>query len=252
MPCKRCAVLVAASAALIAASGCAAHASGSGNDAPRSAAGASQPGASARTRELVASAPPSLAIPASPRECYDQLWHAGVTFELIDPATTPGVVSPLRLKSRLGGVAVGSRGQRAINEIIDCRLALRLLAWAPSLRHAGVWRIDHFSIYRRGALTPHHHVSAHAHALAIDAARFHLVGGEVIDVLSDWEERDRGGEPCPERPQEAWPSRWLRGVVCDAVRQGLFQVVITPHRDAAHGNHVHLELRPDVDWTYVR
>jgi hypothetical protein len=27
--------------------------------------------------------------------------------------------------------------------------------------------------------------------------------------------------------------------------------VLTPHHDRAHQNHVHLELVPDVDWTYV-
>jgi hypothetical protein len=44
----------------------------------------------------------------------------------------------------------------------------------------------------------------------------------------------------------------MRGVVCDAVARGLFDVVLTPHHDDAHGNHVHLEVKPDVNWTYVR
>jgi len=28
--------------------------------------------------------------------------------------------------------------------------------------------------------------------------------------------------------------------------------VLTPHHDRAHQNHVHLELVPDVPWSYVR
>jgi hypothetical protein len=44
----------------------------------------------------------------------------------------------------------------------------------------------------------------------------------------------------------------MRGVICAAVQRDLFQVVLTPHHDAAHANHVHLEIRPGVDWTYVR
>jgi hypothetical protein len=175
-----------------------------------------------------------------------------VTFEVVPPDSAPGVRSPLRLRSDIGGVAITPRRPSRVHEIIDCRLALRLLAWAPKLRRAGVFRLEHYSIYRPGARTPRRRVSGHAHALAIDAARFHLVTGAVVDVLSDWEDRERGEDPCLGRPDEAWPSRLLRGVVCDAVAQGLFDVVLTPHHDAAHGNHLHLELKPDVDWTYVR
>jgi hypothetical protein len=40
--------------------------------------------------------------------------------------------------------------------------------------------------------------------------------------------------------------------VCQAVENSLFQVVLTPHHDRAHENHVHLELKPEVSWTYVR
>jgi hypothetical protein len=28
--------------------------------------------------------------------------------------------------------------------------------------------------------------------------------------------------------------------------------VLTPHYNRAHENHVHLEIKPEVDWTYVR
>ena len=44
----------------------------------------------------------------------------------------------------------------------------------------------------------------------------------------------------------------LRGTVCDAIERSLFHVVLTPHHDKAHQNHVHLELKPSKDWTYVR
>jgi hypothetical protein len=87
--------------------------------------------------------------------------------------------------------------------------------------------------------------------MAIDAARFHIAGGQVLDVDRDWDERERGGDPCPVRPNEPASSQLLRRVVCDAVAEDLFQVVITPHHDRAHQDHVHLELVPDVDWSYV-
>ena len=99
-----------------------------------------------------------------------------------------------------------------MHAILDCRLALALLSWAPALRQAGVVRLEHYSIYRPQARTQREgRVSGHARGLAIDAARFHLDNGEVLDVLTDWEDRERGSAPCPRRPDESWPSRLLRG-----------------------------------------
>lgn len=193
------------------------------------------------------------AASTSPGDCYSQLAQQGVAFETVPPEQAPGVQMPLRLQGPVGGVVVGSRTGRPVNEILDCRLAMMLLAWAPTLHQAGVTGIEHFSMYRPGARTARKHkVSGHALGLALDAARMRLSNGAVVEVLSDWEEREHGGAPCPDRPYEAWPSRLLRDVVCDAVARGLFQVVLTPHHDKAHGNHVHLEVKPDVNWTYVR
>ncbi len=190
----------------------------------------------------------------SPETCYAALEAAGVAFARVAPDQARGVQMPLRLRGPIGGVSVVARGsKRPLHAVLDCRLALALLAWAPTLRQAGVTRIEHISIYRPGArVHGSGHVSGHAHALAIDAARFDLSNGTSLDVENDWEERDLGSPPCPRRPEEAWPSRLLRTVVCDAVRRNLFQIVITPNGDRAHENHVHLERKPEVSWTYVR
>jgi hypothetical protein len=207
--------------------------------------GGAQPGVQARAHAWAAH--------TSTNDCYGELARRGVAFETVPPTEAPGVQMPLRLRGPVGGIAVGSRAHRQVHEILDCRLAMMLVAWAPTLQHAGVTGIEHFSMYRPGARTPRKRkVSGHARGLALDAARMRLSNGAVIEVQSDWEERERGGEPCPDRPYEAWPSRLLRNVVCDAVARGLFQVVLTPHHDKAHQDHVHLEVKPDVDWTYVR
>jgi hypothetical protein len=188
----------------------------------------------------------------NPDACYSALERAGVAFSRVPAAQARGVQMPLRLRGPIGGVAVVSREKRPLYAILDCRLALSLLSWAPTLRQAGVTSIEHYSIYRPGArVGGSGHVSGHARGLAIDAARFHLDNGTVLDVLTDWEERDHR-PPCPRRPEEAWPSRLLRGVVCEAIHRNLFQIVVTPNRDKAHDNHVHLERKPEVSWTYVR
>jgi hypothetical protein len=185
--------------------------------------------------------------------CFTALQSAGVAFERVASADAMGVDTPARLLGPLGGVEVVARGPEQTHTILDCRLALALLSWTPALRQAGVVRLEHYSIYRPRARTPRAgRVSGHARGMAIDAARFHLRSGDVLDVLTHWEDRDRGDAPCPERPDESWGSRLLRGVVCNAIDSHLFQVVLTPHHDRAHENHVHLEVRPDVDWSYVR
>lgn len=191
----------------------------------------------------------------APGTCYAKLDDAGVRYERVDSDKARGVQYPTRLQGPVGGVEIVQHDRRAPNHqaILDCRLALAVLTWAPSLRRAGVRRIEHYSMYRPGArVGGSGKRSGHSSGMALDAARFHLENGQVVDVLTDWEDRDRGDAPCPRRDDEAWQSRLLRGLVCEAVDRNLFQVVITPHHDRAHENHVHLELRPEVDWTYVR
>jgi hypothetical protein len=67
-------------------------------------------------------------------------------------------------------------------------------------------------------------------------------------VETDWTDKRRGVPPCPPREDEAEPQRVLRELVCEAVASDIFQVVLTPHHDEHHQNHVHLELRGDVSW----
>jgi hypothetical protein len=188
-----------------------------------------------------------------PSDCYEALRQADIHFETIDADAAKGVALPLRLTGPVGGVEFVSSDHNPTHAILDCRLALALRDWAMDLRKAGVRRVEHYSMYRPGAhVASDGRVSGHAHGLAIDAARFTLNDGEVLDVLSDWEGRERGASPCPMRPDEAGGSRLLRGLTCEAVDEKLFQVIITPHHDKAHQNHVHLERKPEVDWTYVR
>lgn len=187
------------------------------------------------------------------RECRRLLERSSVSYEAVPDDAAPHVYEPVYLLSPLSGVSFGPKNGLTEQGMVDCRLAVALLAWAPILQDAGVVKVEHYSTYRPGArIARSSRSSGHARALAIDAARFHLEDGRVLDVDADWDERERGGDPCKERRREDQAGRLLRGVVCEAVQRGLFQVVLTPHHDRAHQNHVHLELVPDVDWTYVR
>jgi hypothetical protein len=188
-----------------------------------------------------------------PGACHRALDAAGVRFEILARAEAPGVAWPIRLRGPVRGVMFEASDKDPTHAILDCRLALSLLTWAPDLRRAGVRRVEHYSMYRPGArVGGDGAVSGHAHGLAIDAARFTLENGAVLDVLDDWEGRKRGQSPCPIRRDESLGSRLLRKVTCAAIDDKVFQVVLTPHYNKAHNNHVHLERKPEVDWTYVR
>lgn len=185
--------------------------------------------------------------------CHDLLRTRGVSFEPVAAAEAEGVVSPIRLTGPVGGIPFVHGGRSDRYAILDCRLAIALLGWAPALAASGIERVEHMSIYRPGARVRRTgETSGHAAGTAIDAARFLRADGSVLEVERDWTDKARGAEPCRPREDEAEPQRTLRRLVCDAVEADLFQVVVTPHANARHSNHVHLEIRPDVDWTHVR
>jgi hypothetical protein len=181
----------------------------------------------------------------TPEQCEARLSALGIAFE---PAPeVPGVRAPVRLRGPLAGIAIEGRA-----DVLDCRLALALATWSSALRARGVRALRSLSVHRPGAhVAGSRRVSGHAHALAIDVGALELDDDTTIDVLEGWEARAAGADPCGEYP-ESERSTLLRSAVCAAVEADLFQIVLTPHHDRAHQNHVHLELVPDVPWSYVR
>jgi hypothetical protein len=187
-------------------------------------------------------------------ECIALLDGASVAVERLDAETYSGVEMPIRLAGPIDGVTVALRGHDELHAVLDCRLAVSLLAWAPTLRAQGITRLEHYSTYRPGSRTGRtQKPSGHSRGLAIDAARFTFADGRMLDVLDSWGAREHGVDPCArDHDPGAAEDQTLRELVCDAIARNLFTVVLTPHHDKAHENHVHLELVPGVDWTYVR
>lgn len=194
------------------------------------------------------------ALALSIEECLSLLEDAGVAVERLDPEQHAGVEMPVRLNGPIDGVTVALRGHDPTHAVLDCRLAVVLLSWAPTLRAQGITRLEHYSIYRPGARTGRKRKpSGHSRGLAIDAARFHYADGRMLDVLEDWGAQEHGADPClGDLDADSTEDRTLRELVCDAIARELFTVVLTPHHDKAHDNHVHMELVPEVSWTYVR
>jgi hypothetical protein len=201
--------------------------------------------------------PPGRSIGSLSREgCMEILTANDVDAAWV--ADADGAEMPVRLDSPIRGVTVEHRGRSETHAIIDCRLVVATLAWSPYLRQAGVSRLVHYSVFRPGAVVRGtRSTSGHASAMAIDVGIFELDDGRTLDVVEVWTDRRRDLSTCPAPPlllgvdAEPVDQALLRGLVCQAVRDELFQVVLTPHHDDAHRNHVHFEVRPDVDWTIV-
>lgn len=168
--------------------------------------------------------------------CLERLDAAGVSYRRV---ALEDVESAIAVES-IGGVEIEGR--------LDCRLASAILAWAPELRARGIRGLRAISIHRPNArVAGSGRISGHAHALAIDLGAVRLDDGREIDVLNGWTDRARGVDPCASGLEDP-----LRGAICAAIEAELFQIVLTPHHDAAHANHVHLEVVPSVRWSYVR
>lgn len=180
--------------------------------------------------------------------CFQALRVQTVAFQRLDGDHMPDVRLPIRLQSALAGVEIHGGTVPRITDTLDCRLAGALLRWAPDLRRAGVTQIDHYSMYRRNSRKRRTgHISAHAYGMAIDVAKLHLHDGSVLSVLDDWGDRRRGANPCAFRLLEDRAARRLRHLVCRAADRQLFNMILTPHYDQDHQNHVHMELAVDRD-----
>jgi len=144
--------------------------------------------------EPVAPPPPRVSVPRdrsvaslSRDTCLGMLRAHDVPFHRLERSEARGVGIPIRLDGPIAGITVRSRGHSELHEIVDCRLAVALLAWAPELHEAGVAEVHHYSTYRPGArVGGSGQRSGHANALAIDLAVLVMRDGSEREVLTAW------------------------------------------------------------------
>lgn len=181
--------------------------------------------------------------------CRRELAHRKIAIH--DEPATLGVRLPVRLAGKLHGVDYRTNlpaAQRATTpwEVVDCRLVLALDDFAAILEAHDIVEVRHYSVYRLPPKSwPADKVaSRHNGALAIDAARFIKRDGSYLDVdkhfngAIDAKTCGDGASPNPVTPE----ATELRTILCAAVDQHLFHVVLTPNYNQPHKNHFHLEL----------
>ena len=202
--------------------------------------------------------PPAIRYASLSREdCEAELGARKIEF---DRETARGVLAPVRLKGPLHGVEFRTNlqdDQRATTpwEIADCRLVLALDDFAAILEKHQITQVRHYSMYRvpPKSWADDRVGSRHNGGLALDAARFIRADGTKLDVLDDFKGK-RGSKTCGPKARKVKDpvALELRAIVCAAVEQQLFNVVLTPDFNKAHRNHFHLEVTAGVKWFMVR
>jgi hypothetical protein len=182
--------------------------------------------------------------------------HIGFT-----PATPPlaGVRTPIKLTGRLHGVWIHSilppdQAAKTPYEILDARLALALDDFCALLARHDVVEVVHFTMYRAsgGAESDANGMFRHPGGLAIDVGAMKKRDGRWLAVGPHWSAAV-GAKTCgPGGRTLVNPrGRELMSIVCEASDQRIFTYMLSPHFNAAHADHLHLEIKPGVKWFLV-
>jgi hypothetical protein len=197
-------------------------------------------------------------------ECHAELGARAISFETVTEA--PGVLAPVRIPNGVAGVLYRTelprdKGRTSPWEVFDCRLVLALHDFGAILGQHGIDEVVIFSAWRppkkgwpEGKLA-----QRHPGALAVDV--FRLGKRPATEgAPRTWLEVEKhydgtiGAPSCGADatvPTTA-EGKELRAIFCEAAAARLFTSMLTPSYDAAHFNHLHLEVTPDVKWRLVR
>jgi hypothetical protein len=191
-------------------------------------------------------------------EAIDELNRRGIAWVPASPPL-PGVRTPIRLSGPLRGVTIHStlpepERRTSAFEILDARLALALDDFCALLARHDVVELVHYTMYRPpGELPPDLTKQIrHPAGLAIDVGAVRKADGRWLAIGPHWPS-DIGAKTCGEGARELWsrPGREIVSIACEAADLRMFHFILTPHFDAAHADHLHLEIKPETRWFLV-
>lgn len=190
--------------------------------------------------------------PPTDPSCFGHLDALKVDWSAADPR--PGIDEPVVVGPQFAGLVLRHRAQAAPKAVVaDCEFAIRLAAMAETLLPYEITELVHLGIYNYRCVgggnpsTDGCKPSQHAYARALDIHELVDREGQRFNVEDDWIITDEvacepfGDRPEP-RPEE--PDALLRAVACDLFRSGVFHIVLTPNYNAAHRNHLHVDVTP--------
>jgi hypothetical protein len=172
----------------------------------------------------------------------------------------PGVRTPVRLAGPLHGVSIHSSLPKEARsttpfEILDARLALALDEFSRILLNHDVVEVVHFTMYRPNDPASAERsggLSRHPGGMAVDIGLLRKRDGSALNVEFDWPSAI-GAKTCGPRARRliGRKGRELMSIICEAADERLFNVMLTPHFNRAHHDHVHLEIKTEVKWFLV-
>ena len=206
---------------------------------------------------------PYVAFPANPERLPAMRYAALSRAECVAEAKQrklpfkPGpkiqtVDTPVRLTGPLRGVRfefayAASRKSKA--DVLDCRLLLALdeLAGIAAQHSIAVLRFN--SIYRRRGASRKGGVR-HPAGVAMDVIELVKQDGQLLSVEHDFEGGGVGARTCGEgaKSVKSPKAASLREFICAVDRARLFNLLLTPHYDRHHKDHVHFEVRRGISW----
>jgi hypothetical protein len=183
------------------------------------------------------------------RLCHQELERRGVSFT--PGPSQRGVRMPVTVDLPLGGISYYGYGDSAPQRslFMDCRLAVALHRTAFTLKRAGIKAVEHLGIYsyRCIAGTDPCVLSQHARARAIDFHEFRSARGKAYNVEDDWLVDRRRRPTCSSKDRKR-KNGFLHDLVCTWDAREIFNVILTPNYNAAHRNHIHVDLTRDEDF----
>jgi len=214
-----------------------------------------------------ASTPAARAAALDREQCFAELRARKIAFTEV--ASARGVLAPVRLPADVGGVVyrtelpVAQRAQ-APWDVFDCRVVLALDDWSSKLLARGFSEVILFSAWRPPPKTwpQGQEATRHPGALAVDVKKLvravdPTTGAPRSDIVVERDWAPRLGAPvcggdAPAANPDTVEGREIRAIACEIEDAHLFTVMLTPHYDRAHHNHLHLEITPGVTWRLTR
>jgi hypothetical protein len=178
--------------------------------------------------------------PARDEDCLERLKAAGIAFEPATPhaAANPACVidTPVRLIAVPAASQSGASVRLPEEPMLACRFAERLAHFLGDLAAplvAGRLSFELKSVRtgpgyecRNRNRAANGHLSAHALGLAVDVASFELANGKALPIKPDGDARGEAAVAA------------IRSAAC-----GWFTTVLGPGSDAAHTDHMHLDIQ---------
>jgi hypothetical protein len=200
----------------------------------------------------------SFTVSGSPEGgCTDWLRALGVTF--VEGPSAMGVPAPVTVTMPLNGVRYHSSSLANAPRttwFMDCELALAMWKMGDLFQKSGITDAWDYGIYNYRCIDqsvdppcPGSNLSMHAHAQAVDIAGVKTADGVVYSVNDDWviDVLSAGKNACTVTPDPAPANEVLHTLVCDLHAKHAYNIILTPNYNAAHRNHVHLDLTDDAD-----